>query len=106
MAGYLDPEAYGQFTSGQETTLEGERAWWSGLRHVPDADRQRIRQVIRDDAEAYERLGYNVEMKCSSGDIEMSVKHPEGREVEHGDVALLKGSMGATRDRAGWGGAG
>lgn len=104
----LAPDQYDQFVTGQETTLAGERAWWRGLHALPEHDRERIVQVIKDDAPAYGRLGYRVKLDWSDEEdnADLFVRHPAKRKPTHSDVALLKGAMSATRARAGWGGSG
>jgi len=104
LADYLDAEDYSDFRTGQETTLEGERAWW---RNIIEADFQRITAEIRLHADAYERLGYKVELLIDQGhkSITLHVKH-KSRRVNTADLEILKGAMAATRVKSGWGGSG
>jgi hypothetical protein len=97
-------EDYADFRTGQETTLEGERAWW---RNILPADRDRIAQEVMLHADAYRRLGYQVQLEIGANQqrIEIHVRHRD-RKVTTADIEILKGAMAATRVKAGWGGPG
>ena len=102
LADYLNHEDYSDFRTGQETTLEGERAWW---RNIIPADVDRIKAEVELHIDAYERLGYKVESSFEDDSIELYVKHKR-RQVTTADLEILKGAVAATRVKAGWGGPG
>lgn len=105
MAEYI----YGGFEkSGHQEPGGDAHMWWRKIDDLPDqANRDRVRQVINDDAESYKRLGYRVEGPTWSDDnneVELWVRFKQS--PNSSDVALLGGSMAATLARAAWGGPG
>ena len=102
------PAEYGQFEKNLHIMPGGDgHLWWRSIDNLPlEENRARVIEVINDDAKAYKRLGYAVDLEWSNdgNDADMFIRHK--RTPNYSDIALLEGAMAATLARAGWGGSG
>ena len=111
LANHVEAESSHSYTfrKGSETTVEGERAWWRDIHTLPEvANQDFVRLTIEGHAAMYKELGYIVELKWSDdrNDADLAVEHRRGAKVDYDNVAVLEGSMAATKLKAAWGGPG
>ena len=89
--------------TGQESSQEGEYAWWDNIR--PE-DWERVKGIIQAYEAAFKDIGYRTEIHVDDAarHAHLWVRHPARAKVTPAHQGILKGAVSACRIEARWGG--
>ena len=89
--------------TGQESSNEGERAWWDDIR--PE-DWERVSSTVRAYDVAFHEVGYRTALHVDEGrrHLHLWVRHSRRANVTPAHQGILKGAVSALRIEARWGG--
>jgi hypothetical protein len=93
---------------GQETSLEGEHAWWRNISQIPGTTYDIVHAAIAEYVDAWRALHWTVKKDVTMGGecVDLLVNPPHGVKPTPAVSHTIAGAVNQLRVKAGWGGSG